>query len=116
MQITENLLGQADRSKRHGHRVFTNGGVGAYLLGGIERGLEQAPQQRADGSCLARYGVGGLHLAEDLRFTQHQRIETGRHTHHVTNCRILFMHISAGTQVIEAQMVKIGQPAQHYIR
>src|SRR3990167_10431423 len=26
------------------------------------------------------------------------------------------MHISAGTQVIEAQMVIIGQPAQHHIR
>jgi hypothetical protein len=43
LQVAENLLGQADRGKRHGHRVFTDGGVGAHLLGGIERGLEQAP-------------------------------------------------------------------------
>ena len=66
MQVTENLLGQADRGKCHGHRVFADGGVGAHLLGGIERGLEQPAQQRANGAGLPRYGVGGLHLAEDL--------------------------------------------------
>ena len=46
LQVAENLFGQADGGKCHGHRVFPDGRVGAHLLGGIERGLEQAPQQR----------------------------------------------------------------------
>jgi hypothetical protein len=75
LQVAENLLGQADRGKRHGHRVFADGGVGAHLLGGAEGGLEQAPEQRADGAGLAGHGVGRFHLAENLRFAQHQRVE-----------------------------------------
>jgi hypothetical protein len=34
----------------------------------------------------------------------------------VTNCRIIFVHIGARAQFLEAQMVVIGQPAQHDIR
>ena len=71
-QVAEDLLGQADRGKRHRYRVFTDGGVGTHLLGSAEGGLEQAPEQRADGAGLARHGVGGLHLAEDLRLAEHQ--------------------------------------------
>ena len=113
LQVAENLFRQADRGKRHGHRVLADGGVGAHLLGGIERRLEQAPEQRADGAGLAGHGVGRFHLAENLRFAQHQRIEPRGDPHHVTNCRIIFVHISARAQLIEAQMVIIGQPAQH---
>jgi hypothetical protein len=102
LQVAENLFGQADGGKRHGHRVFADGGVGTHLLGGVERRLEQSPQQRADGAGLARHGVGRFHLAEDLRFAQHQRVEPGGDAHHVTNCRIIFVHIGARAQLIEA--------------
>jgi len=116
LQVAENLFGQADGGKCHGHRVFADGCISAHLLGGIERGLKQPTQQRTNGTGLTRHGVGGLHLAQNLRLAQHQRIETSGHTHHVTNCRILFVHISACAQVVEAQMVVIGQPAQDDIR
>lgn len=116
LQVTENLFGQAHGGERDGHRVFTDGGVGAHLLGRIERSLEQTAKQRADGASLAGHGVGGFHLAEDLRLAQHQRVEPCGDAHHVTNCRILFVHICTGAQVLEIQMVIIGQPAQHHIR
>ncbi|MNL07970.1 hypothetical protein D3C87_1286700 [compost metagenome] len=102
LQITENLLGQADGGKRHRYRVFTDGGVGAYLFGGIEGCLKQPPQQRPDGAGLAGHGVGRFHLTENLRLAQHQRVEPGGDAHHVTNCRIIFMHISTRAQLIEA--------------
>jgi hypothetical protein len=102
LQITENLFGQADRGKRHRHRVFTDRGVGAHLLGRIECRLKQSPQQRADGAGLAGHGVGRFHLTENLRLAQHQRVEPGGDAHHVTNCRIIFMHISTRAQLIEA--------------
>lgn len=116
LQIAENLFRQAHRGKGHGNRVFADGGVGAHLLGGAEGGLEQPPQQRANGSGLTRHGVGGFHLPEDLRFAQHQRVQPRGDTHHVTNGRIVFVHIGTGAQVFEAQMVVLGQPAQHDIR
>ena len=75
LQIAEDLLGQAHRGKGHRNRVFTDGGVGAHLFGRVERGLEQAPQQRPDRARLTRHGIGRLHLAENLRFAQHQRIQ-----------------------------------------
>ncbi|MNX54473.1 hypothetical protein D3C86_852040 [compost metagenome] len=116
MQVAENLLGQAHRGKRHRHRVLADGRVGAHLLGRIERGLEQPPEQRPDGAGLAGHGIGRLHLAENLRFAQHQRVEPGSDPHHVTNCRIIFMHIGAFAQLVVAQMMIFGQPAQHDVR
>lgn len=115
LQIAENLFRRAHRSKRHRHRVLADRSIGTHLLGGIERRLKQPPQQRTDGAGLAGHGVGRFHLTENLRFAQHQRIEPGGDAHHVTNSRIVFMHIGTGAQFVEAQMVIIGQPAQHDI-
>ncbi|MNG89244.1 hypothetical protein D3C79_481020 [compost metagenome] len=114
-QVAEDLLGQADRGKRHRHRVFADGSVGAHLLGGTESGLEQAPEQWADGASLTRHGVGGLHLAEDLRLAEHQRVQAGGHPHHVLHRLVLFVHVGAGAQLVQAEAVVVGEPLQHDI-
>ena len=41
LQVAEDLLGQAHGGKGDRHRVLTDGGVGAHLLGRVEGGLEQ---------------------------------------------------------------------------
>ena len=115
LQVAEDLLGQAHGRKSHRNRVFADGSVGAYLLGRVEGGLEQAPQQRPDRTRFTRDGVGRFHLAENLRLAQHQRVQPRGHAHHVTNGSIVFMDISAGTQLIEAQVVVVRQPFQHAV-
>ena len=115
VQVGEDLLGQAHRGKRHGYRVLADGGVGTHGLGGAEGGLEQTPEQRADGAGLARYGVGRLELAENLRFAEHHRVQPAGHAHHVPDRVVIAVHIGAGAQFVDAQTVIIGQPLQHFV-
>ncbi|MNZ41593.1 hypothetical protein D3C78_591460 [compost metagenome] len=112
-QITEDLLGQTDGGKGHRHRVFADGGVGTHLLGGAEGCLEQTPQQRPNGPGFARYGIGRLHLTEDLRLAQHQRVKPGGDAHHVPHGVMIFMDVGTGAQLIEAQLMVLSQPAQN---
>jgi len=115
VQVGEDLLGQADGGESHRHRVLADGGIGTHGLGGAEGGLEQAAEQRTDGAGLARHGVGGLHLAEDLRFAEDHRIQPGSHAHHVAHGVVVLVDIGAGTQLIEIETVVVGQPAQHFV-
>ena len=75
-QILEQLRGQAHRRRGHADRVRADLGGGAHLLGHREAALEHLVQRDAQ-----RTGIlGGAHcvfyLAQDLRFTQHHRIQT----------------------------------------
>ncbi len=115
LQVAEDLSRQADRGESHRHRVLADGGVGPYGLGRAEGGLEQPPEQRADAASLARDGVGRLHLSKDLRLAQHQRIEPGGDTHHMTHGLVVDVHVGAGLELVEAEAVIVGQPGQHGI-
>ncbi|MCY1408364.1 hypothetical protein D9M71_236840 [compost metagenome] len=114
-QVTENLLGQADGGKRNRNRVFADGRVGAHLLGRTEGRLKKTPQQRPDGACLACHGIGRLHLAENLRLAQNQRIKAGGDAHHVPHRRIVFVDVGTCTQLVEAKLMVLGQPAQDVV-
>ena len=113
VQVAEDLLGQAHRGKRHRHRVLADRGIGAHGLGGAEGGLKQAPEQRANGAGLARHGIGGLHLPENLRLAQHHRVQPRGHPHHVAHRGIVLEHVGTGAQLVEAEPVVLGQPDQH---
>ncbi|MCY1411063.1 hypothetical protein D9M71_264450 [compost metagenome] len=115
VQVGEDLPGQADSGKCHGNRVLADGGVGTHRLGGTEGGLEQATEQRADGTGLTRHGVGGLHLAKDLRLAEDHGIQPGCDAHHVTDGCIVLIHVGTGTQFFQAQVVIAGQPGEHFI-
>ena len=68
---------QPHRGRRHRHRIGADAGVGARALGGDEGLLEQAVELPAQRARAARRAPGLLHLAEDLRFAEHQRIQPG---------------------------------------
>ncbi|MDT4860078.1 hypothetical protein FQZ97_946170 [compost metagenome] len=115
MQVAENLLGQAHRGEGHRHRVLANGGIGADLLGGAESGLEQASEQRPQRAGLASHGESGFHLPENLRLAEHHGVQPRGHPHHVAHRGVVFVDIGAGAQLVEAELVVIGQPGQHHI-
>lgn len=116
VQVAEDLLGQAHRGERHGHRVLADGGIGADGLRRTEGGLEQAAEQRTDGAGLARDGVGRLHLAEDLRLAEDHRVEAGGHAHHVAHRVFVLVHIGTGAQLVESQAMVVRQPGEHVVR
>ncbi len=115
-EVAEDLLGQADRGKGHRHRVLTDRGVGAYRLGGVEGGLEQAPQQRTDGTGLAGHGIGRLELTKDLWFAQHHGVQPRGHAHHVPYRGLVLVQIDAGAQIFQGDPVVLGEPGQHGLR
>ncbi|MNF52621.1 hypothetical protein D3C84_339720 [compost metagenome] len=115
VQVGEYLLGQADGGERHGNRVLSDGGIGAHRLGGAEGGLEQTAEQRAHGAGLARYSVGGLHLAKDLRLAEDHGVQPGGDAHHVADRGVVRVYVGAGAQLFQAQIVVAGQPGKHLI-
>ena len=106
----EDPLGQPHRGSGHRHRVGADLGAGAHLLGHRKGALEQLVQQQAEGAGL----LGGLHrlfhLAEDLRFAQHHRIEPGRDAERVLCGFFARQRIQVGRQFAPLDVVEIGQP------
>ncbi len=63
----------------HADGVRADLGAGAHGLGYAERALEQRVQRGAQGARLFGQTHRLLHLAQDLRFAQHHRVEPGGH-------------------------------------
>ena len=76
-EVTENLLRQLDRGVADRDRAFAEAGFVSDPLADGERGMEQAMGDGAGEMEVARRGVCGLHLTEDLRLADDQRIEPG---------------------------------------
>ena len=105
----ERFLRQAHRSRGHRDRVGADPGIGTRALGGGEGVLKQAIQRAAEGAGIARAGPGLLHLAEDLRFAQHHRIEASGHPEQVPHGVAIAMPVQIGMQVVAAVRMD-GQP------
>src|SRR5690606_39024130 len=105
--------GEAVQRQAHGgggdrHRVDADPGVGARTLGRGEGLLEQAVELAAQGAGAARRGPGLLHLAEDLRFAQHQRVEAGGDPEQVADRLGVLVPVEIGAQVA-AQAGVVGR-------
>ena len=74
-QVAEYLPGQTNCSVSNGHRVVPNHGVAAYVLGYLERMLEQAVQHFADTACFPGRLVCLFQLAQDLRLSHDHRVQ-----------------------------------------
>ena len=71
-EVTKNLLGQLDRGVADRDRAFCKPGFVSDPLAYAKRGMEQAMGDGAGEMEVARRGVCGLHLAEDLRLADDQ--------------------------------------------
>ena len=109
VQPGERFLRQPHRGGRHADRVAADGGLGAGALGGGEGLLEGAVQRAAEAAGAARVAPGLLHLAEDLRLAQHQRVQPGRHPEQVAHRVGLVVAIQVGVQVVAGALLA-GQP------
>ncbi|MND90097.1 hypothetical protein D3C80_821730 [compost metagenome] len=57
-----------------------------------------------------RFGKGFFHLAEDLRFTQHQRIQPAGYAHKMADGVVAVVPVQAFAHFFRAQMVVFTQP------
>ena len=89
-----------------------NFGAGAHFFGHRKRALEQLVQGGAQGA----HFIGGtyrvFHLAQDLGFTQHHRIQAARHPKGVASGIGVFQGICVGVQVLGRHATRLGQPVQ----
>ena len=76
-QVADDLARQAERRVADRHRALGQLGLAPHALAGGERGVEQAVEERAGRVQIGRGRVGLLHLAEDLRLADDERIEPG---------------------------------------
>ncbi len=68
VETVENPPGEIHRDRAHRHRAAADPGFAAHAFGDGERTMEQAMQDRPDGSRLLRRVVILFQLAENLRF------------------------------------------------
>ena len=109
LEAGERVLRQPHRGGRNRDRIGADAGVRAGALGGGEGLLEQAVELAAEHAGIARGCPRLLHLAEDLRFAQHQRIEAGRNPEQVAHRIAVAMPVKVGVQVV-AGVRMAGQP------
>ena len=77
VEAAEDLPRQRDRGEADRHRAFAERGFGAHALADAERPVEQLAEQRPGAAALGGRLERVLHLAEDLRLADDQRIEAG---------------------------------------
>jgi hypothetical protein len=110
-QVLEDLLRQAHGGIRHRHGAGADRGVGAHLLGDREGLLEQAVQDLAGDTDLVRGGERALHLPEDLRLAEHQRVEPGGHAERVLHGLLVGVQVEVRLDVVGRQAVEVAEPA-----
>ena len=77
LEAAEDLSRERDRGEADRHRAFAERRFGAHALADAERPVKQLAQQRA-GAVAFRGGLERvLHLAENLRLADDERIESG---------------------------------------
>jgi hypothetical protein len=111
-QVFEQLAGQAHGGGGHADGVRADLGGGAHFLGDGERALEQLVQraaQRAGGFGRAH---GVFHLAEDLRFAQHHRVEPAGHAEGVARGLVVVQGVGMRAQQGRGHAAALRQPAE----
>ncbi len=83
-QIAEDLFRQRRCGVADRDGAGTEAGFRAHALADGERRVKQAVQQRADRLRVRRGGVRVLHLPENLRFTDDERVEPAGHAEEMT--------------------------------
>src|SRR6185436_14301761 len=78
IEAAEDLPRQRDRRKTDRHRAFAKRGLGPYTFADAERPTKELAEHRPCAAASRRRLERALHLAENLRFANNQRIETGR--------------------------------------
>ncbi len=111
-EVLEQLLRQAHRRGRHADRVGADVGGAAHFLGHRESALEQLVQRAAHGAGQAGFAHRLLDLTEDLRLTQHHRIQPRRHSEDMARGFAALRHLRMLGQRRALRAALFGQPVQ----
>jgi hypothetical protein len=97
-QVFKQLAGQAHGGCGHADAVCTNLGAAAHLLGHGKAALKELVQCGAQCACGFGSAHRVFHLAQDLRFAQHHRIEPAGHAERVAGNEAVFQSVGVRAQ------------------
>ena len=106
---------QAYGGEGHRHGAGADLGVGTHPFRHREGFLEQALQGSLHRFRLLGVGVGLLDLPQDLRLSQHQRVEPAGDPHQVAHRLLVLVAVDGGDHLARLQLVEPLQPAQHLL-
>ena len=103
-------LGQLYRCRGHRHRAGTDVGLRAHHLGHRKSALKKLVEQQSERT--GRFGGAhrALELAQNLRLAQHHRVEPAGDAKGVFDRKFLWQLIQMRFEVVDLELVKIGQP------
>ena len=108
----ENAFRKAHGRRRHRYRLGAYGCLRAHFFGDRERTLEKLVQVSSHGAGILRASGRLLHLAEDLRFADHHRIQACGDTKRVPHCLLMTESVQMWLEDPGIDAVKISQPAR----
>ena len=116
VEVIENPLGVVDRHARDAEPATADRGLGHHLLADGDGPLEQGIEQRAGRGHLTGDVVGFAHLPENLRLTQHHRIERRRDVEQMADRHAVRFGIEMLSELLRINTSQPGQKRQHFIR
>ena len=84
-EIRKDLLRKAHRNVAYRNTVLRYLRMRVHLLGDVKGALKEVMKMRSNAPGLNRLAVSLLYLPQDLRLTEHHRIEARRYAVEVTN-------------------------------
>ena len=95
---SEDMLGEVHRHGTDRDVTALDAGVSANVFGNVEGALEGLVQRATGVARLQRDVIGFLHLAENLGFTQHHRVQAAGHAEEVFEALGLAAGVEFGGQ------------------
>jgi len=108
----KNPLRKFDRRGRHRDRGGADVGLGPHVLRDGEGALEQTIEHEPERARRLRRSHRVLHLAENLRLAQHNRIEAARHAKRVRNRLFLRQGVDMRRERVRFEVVRGFKPAR----
>ena len=106
----EDAFGQSHRGGGHRHYVGTDRGIAADFLGNREGPLKQLVQRGAERARSLGRAHRPLQLTEDLRLTQHHRVQSRGDAKGVTDGVLRGERVGVRMQVLRLEAVESRQP------
>jgi hypothetical protein len=91
LQTSEDLLGEGDGRKADRYCALPKRCFRAHALPYTESPVECFAEERAGAAAFGRRLVRILHLTQDLRLTEHERVEPGGDAEQMVRSRSVFM-------------------------
>ena len=110
MELAKYLCGQAHRCRCHADGEVADFGVAAHVFGNGEGALKELVQGGAQGAHFRGQTNCILHLSQNLRLTQHHRVQAAGDPKRVPSGFMVLQHVTVGLKRLIGHTSGLGEP------